>query len=169
MHRASTMSHTLQGPNPSRRLVSGASAPDAAQWERQIGQYCKKRHLPKFDGVSTRKAHHRQLCLQICEWGDFQKHDPKGFSKGPDPAYPTTIHTMMAARAMFRGDTKQAIQILKSASSAHPELLFVSLALQLIGRGSKQQAKEQLDFDQDVASKTDPYLRAISSVIATGD
>ena len=70
---------------------------------------------------------------------------------------------------MFRGDTKQAIQILKSASSAHPELLFVSLALQLIGRGSKQQAKEQLDFDQDVASKTDPYLRAISSVIATGD
>lgn len=75
----------------------------------------------------------------------------------------------MAARAIFRGDTKQAIQILKTASAAHPELLFVSLALQLIGRGSKQQAKEQLDFDQDVASKTDPYLRAISSLIATGD
>jgi hypothetical protein len=159
----------LSGLNPSRRLAPGATPPDAAQWERQIGQYCKKRHLPKFDGVPTKRAHHRQLCLQICDWGDFQKHDPKGFSRGPGPEYPTTIHTMMAARALFRGDTKQAIQILKAASSAHPELLFVSLALQLIGRGSKQQVKEQLDFDQDVASKTDPYLRAISSLIATGD
>jgi WD repeat-containing protein mio len=61
------------------------------------------------------------------------------------------------------------VQILKKASSTHPELLFVSLALQLIGRGDSQLAKEQLDFDEAVASKTDPYLRAISSLIATGD
>jgi WD repeat-containing protein mio len=159
----------LSGLNPNHRLAPGATPPDAAQWERQIGQYCKKRHLPKFDGVSTKKAHHRQLCLQMCNWGDFQRHDPMREDAALDSQYPTTIHTMMAARAIFRGDTKQAIQILKSASSAHPELLFVSLALQLIGRGSKQQAKEQLDFDQDVASKTDPYLRAISSLIATGN
>lgn len=76
---------------------------------------------------------------------------------------------MVASRALFRGDTKQAVQILKKASSAHPELLFVSLALQLTGRGGKQAAKEQLEIDDAVASKTDPYLRAISSLIATGD
>lgn len=76
---------------------------------------------------------------------------------------------MAAARALFRGDTKLAIQILKKASTAHPELLFVSLALQLIGRGSIKLVKEQLDFDEAVASKTDPYLRAMSSLIATGD
>jgi hypothetical protein len=76
---------------------------------------------------------------------------------------------MAAARALFRGDNKLATQILKRASTSHPELLFVSLALQLMGRGGKQLAKENLDFDDTVASKTDPYLRAISSLIATGD
>lgn len=85
------------------------------------------------------------------------------------PEHPTTAHTMAAARALFRGDNKLATQILKRASTSHPELLFVSLALQLMGRGGKQLAKENLDFDDTVASKTDPYLRAISSLIATGD
>lgn len=76
---------------------------------------------------------------------------------------------MATAHALFVGDNKQAIQILKKASSGYPELLFVSLALQLIGRGDADLAKEQLDFDEAVASKTDPYLRAISSLIATND
>lgn len=76
---------------------------------------------------------------------------------------------MAASRALFRGDTKQAVQILKRASAAHPELLFVSLALQLVSRGDKRLAKEQLDFDENVASRTDPYLQAISSLIATGN
>lgn len=76
---------------------------------------------------------------------------------------------MAAGRALFRGDNKQAIEILKKASTTYPELLFVSLALQLVGRGSGQLAKEQLDFDENVASNTDPYLRAISSLIATGN
>ncbi|KAJ4376832.1 hypothetical protein N0V85_009007, partial [Neurospora sp. IMI 360204] len=84
---------------------------------------------------------------------------------------------MAAAQALFRGDTKGAVQVLKQASTDHPELLFVSLALQLVGnvtqegdRKNKNNAvKEALDFDERVASKTDPYLRAISSIIATGD
>jgi hypothetical protein len=76
---------------------------------------------------------------------------------------------MATARALFKGDTHRAIQILKRASATHPELLFVSLALQLISRGDKSIAKGQLDFDDAVASKTDPYLKAISSLIATGD
>ncbi|CAM1505534.1 Fc.00g111710.m01.CDS01 [Cosmosporella sp. VM-42] len=157
------------GRNPASRLSSGTAVPDRSTWERYIGSYCKKNHLPKFNGAITQYPHHRQLCLEICGWGDSEKHDPNGRNRKADPEYPTTIHTMAAARALFTGDTKQAIQILKKASSAHPELLFVSLALQLIREGDDKPAKEQLDFDEAVASKTDPYLRAISSLIATGD
>jgi hypothetical protein len=64
-----------------------------------------------------------------------------------------------------------AVNILKTASAEYPELLFVSLALQLMGRGDSggDLAKDQLDFDDAVASKTDPYLRAISSLIATNN
>ena len=145
------------------------TVPETSQWERAIGSYCKKRYLPKFDGVYTKRPHHRQLCLEICGWGDIQRHDPSGADAEVDPEYPATTHTMAAARALFRGDTKLAIQILKRASAAHPELLFVPLALQLMGRGDKRSAKEQLDFDEVVASRTDPYLQAISSLIATGN
>jgi hypothetical protein len=76
---------------------------------------------------------------------------------------------MVAAHAMFRGDTKGAVQVLKKASSEHPELLFVSLALQLIGKAGDDDTKTALDFDERVACKTDPYLRAISAIIATGN
>src|SRR5688572_6538027 len=130
---------------------------------------CKKRRLPRYDGVKTEKPCHRQLCLDICSWGDPANHDDRGDMREIDPEFPTTVHTMATAKALFRGNTREAIQILKKASGAHPELLFVSLALQLIGRGDSELAKEQLDFDEAVASKTDPYLRAISSLIATGD
>ncbi|KAF4465457.1 hypothetical protein FALBO_7694 [Fusarium albosuccineum] len=157
------------GRDPTSRLPLGTAAPDRSTWERNIGTFCKKNHILKFDGHTTKWPHHRQLCLQICGWGDSEKHDPKGRNRKADPEYPTTIHTMAAARALFTGDHKEAIQILKKASTAHPELLFVSLALQLMGRGDSKLAKEQLDFDEAVASKTDPYLRAISSLIATGD
>lgn len=134
-----------------------------------IGQFCKKRRLPKFDGVPTKKPFHRQLCLEICNWGDPQRHDPNGVDREADPEYPTAIHTMVASRALFKGDTQQAISILKKASAVHPELLFVSLSLQLLGRGRQHLPKEHLELDDAVASKTDPYLRAISSLIATGD
>lgn len=159
----------IQGRNPATRLAAGTAVPDRATWERHIGSFCKKHHIPKFAGATTQFPHHRQLCLEISGWGDSEKHDPNGLDRKADPEYPTTIHTMAAARALFTGDTKQAIQILKKASAAHPELLFVSLSLQLVGRGGDQSTKEQLDFDEAVASKTDPYLRAISSFIATGD
>ncbi|KAK2594126.1 hypothetical protein QQS21_008181 [Conoideocrella luteorostrata] len=160
------------GNNPVARLAPGAVIPEPTYWERVIGQYCKKRRLPKFDGAATRKPFHRQLCLEICGWGDPQRHDPNGVDREADPEYPTAIHTMVASRALFRGDTETAIQILKKASAVHPELLFVSLSLQLLGRGSKQlhlTKRDQLELDDAVASKTDPYLRAISSLIATGD
>ncbi|PFH57397.1 hypothetical protein XA68_15130 [Ophiocordyceps unilateralis] len=153
------------GKTPSTRLAPGASVPDTAQWERLIGQYCKKHRLPRFDGVQTKKPHHRQLCLEICSWGDGQRHQGDGLASAD---HPTSMHTMVASRALFRGDTKLAMEILKRASSTHPELLFVSLALQLT-TGKQEAVKEQLEIDDAVASKTDPYLRAISSLIATGD
>ena len=142
--------------------------PDASYWERSIGQYCKKRYLPKFDGVSTKRPHHRQLLLEICGWGDMQTHDTQSGAY-VNPEQPVTEHTMAASRALFRGDTKQAIHILKKASASHHELLFVSLALQLVDKGGEHLEKEQLDIDDVVASRTDPYLQAISSLIATGN
>lgn len=157
------------GRTPRARLDHGVSAPDTHQLERNIATYCKKRHLPRFDAVSTRRPYTRQLCLEICGWGDPERHDPNGVDRESESTFPTAVHTMSACRALFKGDTGRAIEILKTASSAHPELLFVSLALQLVGKGSSQLAKQQLDFDVTVASKTDPYLRAISSLIATGD
>lgn len=80
----------------------------------------------------------------------------------------STWYTRMTALALFRGHNEEAIQLLKEGSKAHPELLFVSLALQLVSKGDRGEAA-QLDFDEVVAAKTDPYLRAISSYIATGD
>ncbi|KAK5990218.1 SEH-associated 4-like protein [Cladobotryum mycophilum] len=157
------------GRNPNSRLFPAGPLPDAYHWERAIGQYCKKHQLPKFDGVPTKKPHHRQLCLELCGWGDSGKHDPDGMDREADPEYPAGIHTMAASRALFRGDMELAISILKRASASHPELLFVSLALQLMERGGKNLSGEHLDIDEAVASKTDPYLRAISSLIATGD
>jgi WD repeat-containing protein mio len=91
------------------------------------------------------------------------------YAKMPASERNSSWHTMATAHALFAGDTEQAVQLLKKASIDHPELLFVSLALQLVGRGHSGLAKEQLDFDDAIASKTDPYLRAISSLIATGD
>ncbi|KAK6210413.1 WD repeat domain-containing protein [Colletotrichum tabaci] len=158
------------GRKPSSRLPEASPIPETTLWEKCIGSICTKRRLPKYAGIHTKKPFHRQLCLDICGWGDTAAHEARGAAvHDPSRDYPTTPHTMAAARALFKGETQVAIQILKTASVTHPELLFVSLALQLIGRNDSHLSKEQLDFDEAVASKTDPYLRAISSLIATGD
>lgn len=160
--------NALVGEKPSLRLPDGVPTPRASVWESGISSICKKRGIYKFAGVETKKPWHRALCLDICTWGLYEDGDDSNLVE-PSPEYPTTVHTMAAAKALFKGHPKQAIRILKTASGKHPELLFVSLALQLIGRGDRDQAKDHLDFDEAVASKTDPYLRAISSLIATGD
>ncbi|EQB52400.1 WD repeat domain-containing protein [Colletotrichum gloeosporioides Cg-14] len=157
------------GQKPSSRLPEASPMPETTLWEKTIGSICKRRKLPKYEGTQTKKPFHRQLCLDICGWGDNAAHEARGATHDPGEDYPTTAHTMAAARALFKGETQDAIRILKTASVTHPELLFVSLALQLIGRSNNKLSKEQLDFDEAVASKTDPYLRAISSLIATGD
>lgn len=105
----------------------------------------------------------------MCNWGRAFGLELESGGSVSGLQQDSSWHTMAAAQALFRGETKGAIQILKKASTELPELLFVSLALQLIGQGNDNATKGALDFDERVASKTDPYLRAISSIIATGD
>lgn len=152
------------------RLSDGSSPPDEIGWERCLNAINKKLGIPRFDGrVETKRVHHREMCLEICGLGRSYEADFEQALSGSGPRRESTWYTMVAAHAIFRGDTKGAVQVLKRASSEHPELLFVSLALQLIGKTGDDDTKTALDFDERVACKTDPYLRAISAIIATGD
>lgn len=155
------------GRRSSVRLTDSTLEPDTLVWERCLGQVAKRLRLPRFSGINTKWPHHRQVCLAICQFGQTGMDETKDQMPVSERLF--TSHTKATAQALFRGDTEEAIKILKMASSEHPELLFVSLALQLIKRGDVDMAKEQLDFDENVASKTDPYLRAISSLVATRD
>ncbi|PHH79551.1 hypothetical protein CDD82_2325 [Ophiocordyceps australis] len=149
------------GKTPSTRLGAGTTAGDTWQWERAIGQYCKKHRLAKLESVTTKKPHHRQLCLEVCSWGHGQRDEAS--AEAEDTA---AAHTRAAGRALFSGKTRQAIDMLRKASEAHPQLLFVSLALQLAqGAGRQQMAAQGVGE----AGGTDAYLRAMSSLIATGD
>ncbi|RYP69238.1 hypothetical protein DL771_006206 [Monosporascus sp. 5C6A] len=151
------------------RLGDGVRIPDAAAWERLLQTINKKSGEPLYKGVDTRKPAHRQAAMRVCSWGRSRDTDFRNHAKMAPSGRDSSWYTMTAAHALFEGDSKQAVQILKTGSSKHPELLFVSLALQLIGRGDLDEARGKLDFDEAVASKSDPYLRAISSLIATND
>ncbi|KAI0128836.1 WD repeat domain-containing protein [Xylariales sp. AK1849] len=157
------------GEESSSRLAEGIAHPDRSTWERCLQTINQRRGLPKYNGAETSWPAHRQACIRICGWGRSSQVALTDYAKTLASERNSSWHTMATAQALFAGDTDQAVQILKRASSDYPELLFVSLALQLIGRGDGGLAKEQLDFDDAVASKTDPYLRAISSLIATND
>ncbi|KAF3769858.1 hypothetical protein M406DRAFT_246127 [Cryphonectria parasitica EP155] len=160
------------GERPTLRLAEGSGPPDGATWARCISAICKRRDLPEFDGIATKKPHHRQLLLDVCGWGaDTAIEDAlmDGEVDYKNAEGGASWYTKMTALALFRDDAQKAIRILKEGSKAHPKLLFVSLALQLVSRADRSEAAEQLDFDEVIAAKTDPYLRAISSFIATGD
>ncbi|KAK5664035.1 hypothetical protein OQA88_249 [Cercophora sp. LCS_1] len=132
------------------RLLGNDQIPDELVWERCLNAINKKLGIPSWG---------RAFDSEFSDSGSVSSLQRD-----------STWHTMAAAHALFRGDTKEAVQVLKKASTEHPELLFVSLALQLIGKNDTDPStKSALDFDERVASKTDPYLRAISSIIATGD
>ncbi|KAI1338035.1 WD repeat domain-containing protein [Xylariaceae sp. FL0016] len=144
-------------------------SPDAETWERCFHEINIKSGQPKYNGVETKKPSLRQAAMRVCRWGRSFTTDMSDYAKASPSERNSSWYTMATARALFEGNSKEAVQILKKASKEYPELLFVSLALQLVGRGDVHLAKEQLDFDDTVASKTDPYLRAISSLIATND
>ncbi|KAH6627854.1 hypothetical protein F5144DRAFT_631111 [Chaetomium tenue] len=157
------------GSKPQMRLSEDSLPPDEAGWERCLNAINKKLGVPKFDGtVETKRLHHREMCLEICGLGRPYDEEFKQAMSMSGPARESTWYTMVAAHAVFRGEVKRAVQVLKKASSENPELLFVSLALQLIDKNGDD-VKTALDFDESVACKTDPYLRAISAIIATGN
>ncbi|KAL2130408.1 hypothetical protein VTI74DRAFT_6517 [Chaetomium olivicolor] len=158
------------GSKPQMRLSDDAPPPDEAGWERCLNTINKKLGIPKFDGgVETKRLHHREMCLEICGFGRSYEAEFEEALSTSSPRKGSAWYTMVAAQTLFRGDTKGAVQVLKKASREYPELLFVSLALQLIGKTGDSETKTALDFDEKVACKTDPYLRAISAIIATGD
>ncbi|KAH6850264.1 hypothetical protein B0I37DRAFT_109860 [Chaetomium sp. MPI-CAGE-AT-0009] len=158
------------GSKPQMRLSDDSLPPDEAGWERCLNAINKKLGVPKFDGpVETRRVHHREMCLEICGLGRSYDEEFQQAMSTSSPGRESAWYTMVAAHAVFRGDVKRAVQVLKKASSEHSELLFVSLALQLIGKTGDDDTKTALDFDERVACKTDPYLRAISAIIATGN
>ncbi|KAI8635058.1 WD repeat domain-containing protein [Xylariaceae sp. FL1651] len=152
------------------RLATGTNYPDDAAWERGLQNLLTKSGEQSYEGADTQRPTLRQAAMRVCGWGKKSSSlDCRDYAKTPMTEKNSSSFTRSAARALFEGNSIEAVKILKVASAEYPELLFVSLALQLIGRGDTSLAKEQLDFDDAVASKTDPYLRAISSLIATSN
>ncbi|KAI1429230.1 hypothetical protein F5Y12DRAFT_782001 [Xylaria sp. FL1777] len=151
------------------RLANGSTLPDDAAWDRGLQRLSNtKTEDSSYGKLETKRPERRQAAMRICEWGKTSiASEWKDYAKVPASEKNSSSFTKGAARALFEGDITEAVNILKTASSEYPELLFVSLALQLMERGDKSLSNKQLDFDDAVASKTDPYLRAISSLIAT--
>lgn len=153
------------GSKPNSRLTDGVTQPDVSGWERIMNGVCKRQNIAHFEGAETMWPNHRRLCLRICSLG----RDPITDEDLEKPSS-VTWATMTAARALFRGDLKEAVKVLKKASTSHQELFFVSLALQTMGtHGLDPETRKTLDLDAAIASGSDPYLRALSTVIATGD
>ncbi|KAH8205820.1 hypothetical protein TruAng_000096 [Truncatella angustata] len=156
------------GKESGTRLPQGASVPSRSKWESALKSINHRLGLPEYDAVDSAWPAHRQICIRICGWGRSPQMTWADYEATPVSERAPSWHTMATAHHLFAGETDQAVETLKKASGEHPELLFVSLALQLIGNDPGL-ARGQLDFDDAVASKTDPYLRAISSLIATND
>ncbi|KAI1102839.1 hypothetical protein F4804DRAFT_251011 [Jackrogersella minutella] len=155
------------GLNGAVRLIDGTRPPDLAAWERCLQEINKKSRQPTYDGVNTKKLPQRLAALRICGWGRLPNTHFIDFAKKPPSEQSLERYTMAAAHALFEGDFDEAVKILRGASAEYPNLLFVSLALQLKSQEIKYPDKPQLDFNEEIASRTDPYLRAISSIIAT--
>ncbi|KAI3343500.1 hypothetical protein F4824DRAFT_10603 [Ustulina deusta] len=153
------------------RLAYGLALPDDAAWDRGLHILSDAKTGESSCGkLETKRPGRREAAMRVCEWGKTSiNSELKDYVKVPASEKNFSSFTRGAAHALFEGDITEAVNILKTASSEYPELLFVSLALQLMKRGEKGLSKEQLDFDDAVASKTDPYLRAISSLIATNN
>ncbi|KAI0166660.1 WD repeat domain-containing protein [Xylariaceae sp. FL1272] len=157
------------GRNGAARLLDGTMHPDNAAWERSLRNLNARSGESPYE-MKTDKAAHRQAALRVCGWGKIaQSTVSANYAKLSLSEKNSSAFTRSAARELFEGNRGEAVKILKTASAEYPELLFVSLAVQLVDRGDINLAKEQLDFDDAAASKTDPYLRAISSLVATGD
>lgn len=116
------------------------------------------------ESVETKRPHHRLMCLAICGWGksddeleaDLQKLEARG------------LHSKAAAWALFERKGARAVKALQRGGS---KLLFMGLALGLTLKTKQALTKDDWDYSTSDLSdiKDDPYLRAIYTVISTGD
>ncbi|TVY92230.1 SEH-associated protein [Lachnellula willkommii] len=133
----------LLGENAKSRLIDGSIIPDGSQWERLIA------------GIN-KQAGRRESAAELEEHlNDLVKQEK---------------YTRAAALALFEGLSTRAVDILKIGGT---ELLFVAMALDI-----KLKSNNVLDLGATEWTKAldshpqmthDPYLRAIYSVITTGD
>ncbi|KAL3425979.1 WD repeat domain-containing protein [Phlyctema vagabunda] len=148
------------------RLIESSIIPNTDEWERLIGLINTNVAMTDYKlGVETTRRQHRNLCLTINGWGlasaDFDADLEALENEGK--------HTQAATWAMIEGVPKRAIGILQRAGS---DMLFVAMALEI-----KLQTSNNVDLGSDWVQaiarspqmKKDPYLRAISGFISTGD
>lgn len=141
--------------------------PDDQQWVRALEDLNTRSGRGFFgqkESVKTSRPHHRLMCLAICGWGksddeledDLKKLEAKG------------LHSKAAAWALFEKRGARAVQALQRGGK---NLLFMGLALGLTLKTGQALTKEDWDYSTSDLSdiKDDPYLRAIYTVISTGD
>ncbi|OBT78412.1 hypothetical protein VF21_02154 [Pseudogymnoascus sp. 05NY08] len=138
--------------------------PSEEEWGAALADINKKAGRGLFKSVPTKRPHHRQMCLAICGWGkspaeleqDLLNLEAKG------------QYTVAAAWALFEKNPKRAVESLKRGGK---NLLFIGLALSLQVKGNPPLKKEEWDYNMSDLSDMadDPYLRAIYTLISTGD
>jgi hypothetical protein len=147
-------------------LIDSTIIPDTTQWEHLIGSINRQSGRPDFDGVTTAKPQHRQLCLAICGLVKSSTDLDEDLNALEEQGKFTTA----AAWALFEGIPKRAVDILRNAGT---DLLFVAMALDI-----KLKSRAPLDVDIEQWNKAlvahpqmaeDPYLRAIYGYITTGN
>ncbi|KAF2972185.1 hypothetical protein GQX73_g1452 [Xylaria multiplex] len=129
------------------RLAHGSTLPDDAAWERGLQRLVNaKIGEPSYGKLETKRPGRREAAMRVCEWGKKSSDSEcKDYAKVPASEKNSSSFTRGAARALFEGNLAEAEE------------------------AKKNLPKERLDFDSTAASKTDPYLRAISSLIVTNN
>ncbi|TVY50375.1 SEH-associated protein 4 [Lachnellula cervina] len=156
----------LLGENPKSRLIDGSIIPDGSQWERLIAGINKQAGRREFEGPSTEKPHHRQLCLSMCG----MVRSATQLEEDLNDLVKQEKYTRAAALALFEGLLTRAVDILKIGGT---ELLFVAMALDIKLKSNNvsdlgtTEWTKALDSHPQMAH--DPYLRAIYGFITSGD
>lgn len=140
------------------------AVPDGEEWSAALAEINKKAGRGLFKSIPTKWPHHRQMCLAICGWGkspaELEQELLNFEAKGQ--------YTVAAAWALFEKNPKRAVESLKRGGK---NLLFIGLALSLQVKGNPPLQKEEWDYNMSDLSDMadDPYLRAIYTLISTGD
>lgn len=126
----------------------------------------RKANRPDYEGIDTEKPEHRQLCLATLGLLKSPKELDEELEKLVQEGKTTTA----AALALFRGQPKDAVKILKAGGG---DLLFVAMALDIKLKSGTAFDLSDAEWGQSLENHpqiaVDPYLRAIFGYITTGD